>query len=396
MMAQERGPDGKFLPGDKPETAAPFVEVGMTTASAMLSGSLDPDAALLAMGLDPARWDVARCSVRKEDNAKYPGGVRCYTSVQAIARPIPLADTLPAGELLKLAKSWGKPAKARPSGAGKAVWDSLVVCLADWQVGGVGPGGNSSDTIDRVLALGDSVADRALELRAAGRNIDQLVVLGLGDLVEGCTGFYANQLFSVDLHNREQIRTTYMLITALLKKWAPLFPVVHVATIGGNHGQTREGGKVVTGPGDNKDVLAFEIVRDTLADLPGYGHLTWDIPDGELSLRVDVSGVSVGITHGDLFSGGANAAAKAERWWKGQVFGLREVADAKILFSGHFHHFSSVEWAESGRTWFQTPAMDNGSQWFTDLSGLSSAPGTLTMRVGKGCGPRLWDDLKIL
>jgi hypothetical protein len=36
----------------------------------------------------------------------------------------------------------------------------------------------------------------------------------------------------------------------------------------------------------------------------------------------------------------------------------------------------------------QNPAMDNGSAWFRDKSGLESAPGIISLVVGDGFDPR--------
>ena len=387
MSAPERDEHGRFVPKERQEDG-PRSEISRTDATIVSTGILTEEEILLSKGLDPTLWEVT--SYR---TSEWPGGTSTKITARRRAQSIaPLADV---EELTELVARLGKPEKPRPSaGAAQA---GLVVNLSDWQVGGTGPGGGSRETIERVLAAGQNIAEYAKQLQAAGRDMDELVVTGLGDIVEGCTGFYPNQPFSVDLDNRDQMKMSYQLITALLRMWAPLFPKVTVVPIGGNHGEVRSAFKSETGPADNKDVLAFEIVKSVLEGREGYEHVTFQIPDGELSTTFEVGGTIIGITHGHMFSGGGpNAAAKAERWWKGQTFGLQPVKDASILVSGHFHHFMVQEFADAGRTWFQAPAMDNGSQWYTELSGLSSAPGMLVFRAGKGCGPRQWDDLKII
>lgn len=387
MSDPQRDEFGRFLPKERLDTQ-PHSEISRTDATIVAAGVLSEEEILRSKGLDPALWEVT--SYR---TTEWPGGTA--TRVAARRRAQELAPLEDLRELEELVVRLGVPEPHMPRrGHGNA---GLVVNLSDWQVGGTGPGGGSRETIERVLAAGQNVVQYAHDLRAAGRDMDSLVVTGLGDIVEGCTGFYPNQPFSVDLDNRGQIKVSYQLVTALLRMWAPLFPDVRVVPIGGNHGETRSAFKSETGPGDNKDVLTFEIVRSVLEGREGYDHVQWQIPDSELSTTFEVGGTTVGITHGHMFSGGGpNAAAKAERWWKGQTFGLQPVKDATILVSGHFHHFMAQEFSDAGRTWFQAPAMDNGSQWYTEMSGQSSAPGMLVFRAGRGCGPRQWDDLKII
>jgi hypothetical protein len=48
---------------------------------------------------------------------------------------------------------------------------------------------------------------------------------------------------------------------------------------------------------------------------------------------------------------------------------------------------------QSGRkTHIQSPALDGGSNWFSNSSGAEAPAGMLTLTVGEG----KWDDLKIL
>lgn len=379
---------GGSAPGSGPWPE--HTEIGLHDAEGVVPGAMTEEGALQLMGLDPKEWEVVSFRV-----GRWPvqGEIKESTRLSAKRRVRPLREQLDIDSLLKAVDTWGTPAAPPKIHTGPT---AQVVNLADWQLGGTGPGGGSRETIQRVLTLGGAFVEMVNARRLQGIEDSALIVTGLGDLVESCTGFYSNQPFSVDLDNRAQMKAAYMLVSALLRQWVPLFPEVIVAPIGGNHGETRSAFKVETGPSDNKDVLTFEIVKDVLSERKGYEHISWQIPDGELSQVVDVAGAKLGITHGHMFSGGTNAAAKATKWWQNQMFGLQPVKDANILVSGHFHHYSAVEFSDSGRTWFQTPAMDNGSEWFTNFSGQSSAPGTLTFRMGRGCGPRLWDDLKIL
>jgi hypothetical protein len=74
--------------------------------------------------------------------------------------------------------------------------------------------------------------------------------------------------------------------------------------------------------------------------------------------------------------------------------GRQPVADAAILITGHFHHLIVSE--TTGRTFMQVPAMDGGSEWWTDQTGQNSAAGTLCLGIGEGYGARGWGDLVVL
>jgi predicted phosphodiesterase len=271
------------------------------------------------------------------------------------------------------------------------VTDAFCVFLSDFQIG-KGEGGGSAKTIERLLDAGQSVVERVEELRRWGRRLDSLYVLGLGDLLEGCTGYYPMQEFQTDLNRRDQFQVTVRVILSLLRQWSALFERVVVSGIAGNHGENRRNGKAFTDFADNDDVAVFETAAMICNENPDvFGHVSFVIPHDRLSLTLDVAGINLGITHGhQMRAGGKLAQAKALEYWKTQTFGLQPIADSRILVSGHFHHFSVVEWGH--RTHFQAPAMDGGSRWFTEISGQESPAGMLTFRVDKTG----WSDLALM
>lgn len=392
MTAPERDAHGRFKSSGASKAEGPFVEMGANDVRAVLLGWLTEAEALEEAGVDPQAYEVLTYKRRRQQYVN--GETREYTEITARKRSIPVSGLEDFQQLADEIRAWETK---MPPARGPVRGDALVVALADWQIG-KGENGGTPASIDRILSAGDAVVERFRELEAIGRTPVEIVVIGLGDLVEGCTGFYANQQFTVDLDQRSQLRTVWRLITALLRKWAPLVPKLTVAPIAGNHGENRQNGKAITTASDNQDIAAFEIVKDILAERPDMAHVHFQLPSEEesLSMAVDAAGVLIGITHGHMMNGGANPSAKALGWWKGQVFGYGPVAQCKILVSGHYHHFSTVEYAREGRTWFQAPAMDTGSAWFEALSGQSSPPGMLTFLAGKGCGPRGWDHLRVL
>ena len=95
------------------------------------------------------------------------------------------------------------------------------------------------------------------------------------------------------------------------------------------------------------------------------------------------------MTHGHLFKKG-----KAVEWWAKQAHGQQPVGDARILFTGHFHHL--IVEGEGAKTHFQCPALEGGSEWFTNRSGQAAHHGMLTVRVGKNVAESGWADLEVL
>lgn len=270
--------------------------------------------------------------------------------------------------------------------------DAWAYHASDWQIG-KGEGDGTQGTVQRVLDSYAQAVEQVKALRRLGRKMPVGAFLATGDLGEGTCGFYPNQAWVTDMNRREQNRITRMLITTGIDALAPLFDEFLIVTVGGNHGENRQGGKVATDQGDNDDVAQFEAVREAFTR-SGCHDLEWIIPEDELSLTVQLGGVNVGLTHGHLFSsGGKLPQAKALEWWKSQTFGLQQVADSRVLVSSHFHHFSVIN--HGSRTHIQTPAMDPGSQWVANAWGLDSPAGVVTLRYDWD-EPLGWADLQVL
>jgi hypothetical protein len=274
---------------------------------------------------------------------------------------------------------------------------SFVALLSDWQLG-KGEGGGSPAITQNILDSLDKSLVRAKSLRKIGKGSEEVFLLGLGDIVEGCSGWYPMMEFSVDLNNREQDRLARHLILQWIDGFVDAAFGVTILGAAGNHGEARANGKAYTSFDDNRDVQAFEIVNEILLQNPSrYGNVKY--PEDKLDITnlvgtLEISGMKVSIAHGHQFSGGTNSTAKAEGWWKGQALGRQQVADSDILFSGHFHHFIMSE--ATGRLFCQAPASENSSQWFTARSGQSSPSGVLTLRIGKDLNNRGWDDVSIV
>jgi predicted phosphodiesterase len=258
---------------------------------------------------------------------------------------------------------------------------SLVICASDWQVG-KRDGDGLKGLVGRWLQAIDDVEFRLKELRRMGRSIDSIVVLCLGDLVEGCDGHYDIQTFTVEVDRRDQVKIARRLLRDALIRWSKIVPEITVAAIGGNHGENRKNGKTFTTFGDNDDVALVESVAEIFGANPeAYGHIKFAIPTDELSLTLEVKGKIIGITHGHLARAGAGAEAKLRRWIADQTLGRQAIGDCDILVSGHYHSLKLADWG--GVKWIQAPALDGGSVWWRQSTGEIADVGVLTFLVSE-------------
>ncbi len=271
---------------------------------------------------------------------------------------------------------------------------SMIVCLSDWQMG-KRDGDGTKGIVARIEQMIPDVTARIKELRKSGVDLAHLYVVGLGDIVEGCEGFYPMQEHSIEYDLRRQKMIARRLLVKSLKEWAPLFKNVVVACVPGNHGENRKNGKAFTTFGDNFDVAIFDEAAEIFQENPAYKHVKFVIPENDLWLTLDVSGTIIGLAHGHQFrTGGRYSHQKAVAWLSGQAFGMTEMGDADILISGHFHHLFVVN--EGKRTLMQCPSVDGGSEWFENMTGKSSYAGTLTFSITPGKTQLQWDNLKVL
>lgn len=334
-----------------------------------------PDAAerdlLIAAGFAPDSWRI-KGSVNTRRWMRYDQEWLYYYRFDVEQGESHEAAMAHVDDLVKIIRKRSKGEKFYYGGQG-----TYVIVLADWQIGKSEGGKGSADTVKRWKdCLAQARAD-IVRLRKARVDISRLALLSVGDLVEGCGDHYDMQTFLVDLDRRNQNRVVRELVTETLLTLAPMFDHTTVACIGGNHGENRRKGKAYTTFADNDDVATIEAVREAF-DLAGWDdRITWHIPDEELSLNVEISGINIGLVHGHQFKGGANAWKKMEDWWRGNDFGLQAVQKSQILLSGHFHFNVDVN-LSANRSWFQAPTIDPGSKWYADISGNTSIPGVLT------------------
>lgn len=370
------------------------------TRGVLSTGPLDqaPDPAIWAhliadWNLDPNLCEVIpdTVQVRGWDASIGSGETKrmLYYRASIRARQAP-ADRADVEALCKLAASRKRLA---PKHTGTDTARAMVVLLSDWQIG-KSEGGGSPAAVARISAAIDQIPGRVKDLARAGRAPASIHLVGMGDLREGCDGHYPMQAFQADLDEREQARVIRRLILRAVDTVLPLAPQIVLAAVPGNHGEKRKDGKAFTTWTDNVDLEVVEQVGEVMAANPDrYSHVAVDLAES-LTLTRTIAGVVCTFTHMHQARRGANPQQKAEAWWAGHALGRTKPGDADLMFSAHYHHLQVSE--ATGRTWFQCPAMDGGSRWFTEGTGQSSPPGMLAVGVGESYGERLWGDLTVL
>ena len=295
-----------------------------------------------------------------------------YYKATIVAKDLALTDK----DYDRLSK-WILSHKRKPKPKIKKPQRSFFVAISDLQLG-KRDGGGTEAIIGRFLEKIDLVKERYEFLIKGGMEFDQLTVVGLGDIVEGCLGFYPDQTFSVELDNRSQIKVARKLISKALVEWSKDFPLVVVGAVPGNHGTKRVAkGVAPTGQMDNGDLEVFEQIGEIFAQNKTYDHVKFIIPDSP-HLTFNVCGTVCSFTHGHAIGGGGGKPeVKVMNWWKNQAFGWQHPGDSKLLISGHYHHYIHKT---DPRSWFQVPSLDE-STWFKEQTGKSTQQGLFTLVI---------------
>ena len=272
-------------------------------------------------------------------------------------------DTVDPIQLIKELKLKSKP-KSTKASEGKD--STFVLDWADWQVGKK-EGGGTEEFLNRFDGAIAAAVERITELRKTGRTLNELVVIGGGDMIEGCV-IYPQQSFGIDMSRRNQIKTTVATILNGLYTLAPMFDKVRVVVAPGNHGEHRING-YKTELGDNDDLLVFEIAQLGLANDPNFNHVSFEIADYEMSVVTDIRGWTYGITHGDVYGRGSGNGIrnKVFNWFKTMSANRHAVGNADVLVTHHFHHDALEDWGAT--LWVQNPTMDGGSHYFVEATG---------------------------
>lgn len=277
-----------------------------------------------------------------------------------------------------LAHVFHEPILPKPAKVSDA--STKVVCLADFQLGKVGSGGGTEDTIRLVRRAIHDIAD---DIRFHGP-YKRIILADVGDSTEGFWNV-ASQAQTSDLSLTDQIRTVQCLYAEALQAIAPLCSSLYYVAVPSNHCAVRTGpGKNsrANAPDDDFGIMISKNIEDIIAGRPGYEHVKFFRPEKwEEAVTVDAAdGTRIGFTHGHL----AGSQSKVPGWFRDLAFGRRSgLYDARVLVHGHWHNFA-VSQAGDARWIISCPSADRGSDWWTNLSGDSTKPAILTFEAQGG------------
>lgn len=274
-------------------------------------------------------------------------------------------------QMLTEIRKWRPPKSSKPAtGELTAIYN-----VGDTQYG-KDAGDGTEGTVRRIRAGIEASLARQKELK--NRGIGQIALPQLGDCVEGVVSQNGKIAGRLDLTLTQQIRVGRRILLEWVKALAPLTDSLIIPAVPGNHDESHR--QLITDPIDSWQIDIASQVADICAENPELSHVKFRFPERDhSSLALTLSGVSVGFIHG-------HQSNDIVKWWHGQAMGRTPVGMAAILISAHKHHYR-VEQVGSN-LWIQTPAMDGGSPWWRDRSGLSSPTGIVSLVVGEGYDPR--------
>jgi len=345
------------------------------------------DEILLNWGFDLKEYEIIGTVRASSWNAQLKGGTveTFYAFKGIVQRKNPKRDKYTKELIKHISKK--TPLKQKTLGGDTA----FMFFMADWQLGKKDFG--VENTINRYdIALQDAV-NRIKDLRKVGVQIDEIYMVGLGDLTENCTtAFFDSQPHNVSLSLIEQYALARSMIMKTVDTFLPHADKLVLAGIPGNHGEmTRSSkGNVFTNRLDNSDIMHFQICEEIMnANKERYKKVRVEVPDNFHQV-LEVKGKTCAWTHGHMTgNSGSNPEIKIENWWKGQMYGFLPNGQAEILVTGHYHHFRAKY--QGDRAWFQAPSLDKSID-FTQRTGLWSHPAVLTFTINE----KGWANLELL
>lgn len=336
-------------------------------------------AELLPEGMDPADYEVDGDSVemRAWDGNVGAGEIKRFYYFKArLRRKGPALAAFKDLEDIITAAKKTKPSKAKTVANDRTYW----LHLTDFQAGQA-DGDGVAGMVGRVRQLADLAAQDLKELEKAGKPAGSIFIPVTGDLVEGITGWYATQTFSVQLDRRDQVKLVRRLLSEFLLQLEEHGLPIHVAAVPGNHGENRLDGKAYTTFSDNDDLAIIEQLAEAF-QLAGHKRITFALPQRDrLSLTLEVQGHIIGLTHGHVARGAGSVEAKILDWFKRQAATRDPMGEVDVLFTGHYHH-ARYQQLVGGTEWVQGGALCDASSWFSQTAGLVNDPvvmrGTIT------------------
>jgi hypothetical protein len=151
---------------------------------------------LVGAGFDPREWRIDG-PINSRRWMRYDQTWLYYYKFNVVAGESPEDVKTHVDELEKVIRRRRRAPSIETGGH-----DAWAYWASDWQIGKREGDNGTPQTVDRVLESFDLAEAQIKSLRRAGRKMPTGVLFGLGDIVEGCTGFYPGQTFMVDANRR--------------------------------------------------------------------------------------------------------------------------------------------------------------------------------------------------
>jgi hypothetical protein len=219
-----------------------------------------------------------------------------------------------------------------------------VLHISDTQIGKDSPSYNTKIASDRLLLLAEKTV-RITEIRRAGSDIDEILVLLGGDIVEG-EEIFSSQPYEIDSDVLTQaVKTAPAAIVNVLLYLLANFKKVRVSCCRGNHGRV---GKGTGSPKTNWDTVCYHITKymlESAAQAQGINlknRLEFKIEDDKFYTVDKVCGWGVLMVHGHQIrgSGGVFPISGATRKVFGWIDSIEE--NFNYMYLGHFHTAAMV------------------------------------------------------
>lgn len=277
---------------------------------------------------------------------------------------------------IKEFREYAQSLKRKPKAPAVAGNRAVAICYADPQVGKAQhTGGGTVDTEHRVADLFYQAQDYVRAQKAKS--------LFFGDLGDACesTQNSSAQKHTNDLSFPEQIRVARRLFMFGADMFAKEANELTVFGVPSNHMQWRENGKAQGNASADFGLDIVASVQDAFGlNQDAYGHAQFAYPERyRETLVLNVAGLNTGFFHGHP----ANNADGLPKYIAGQIAGKQALAQAELFVSAHFHTFFQRT-ILANQLLLGCPAADNGSDWFTNLTGIWSSPGLLVFTVEDG------------
>jgi predicted phosphodiesterase len=318
--------------------------------------------------LNPAEWAVL--SSRKSRWQRYDGEWLESFRINVVPLFNSTGKDYDAEKLIEEIKNWAPTGKVNDN-QGKL---TAIYSLGDTQYG-------KDDTpaiVDRVLRTFDEAVEHHKYLMTK-YNFEQVALPQLGDCIEGMTSQKGKVMGRHDIGVAQQVQVGRRVLMAQIKSMVQFAPKIIVPVVPGNHDEVQR--FLVSRPEDSWQIEIVRAVEDACLEnefLKDRVEFRYPAKD-DSTLAVNLSGTLYGMAHG-------HQKANMVNWWQGQAMGRCAVANADILNVGHLHHYDVQ--SVGTRLFIQSPAMDNGSSWWRDKSGLESHPGIVSLVVGEGFDAR--------